>query len=237
MISKTFLFLACTSLAISSPIAAPADSTNGPVAGQAAAKYFKDALANEFKGLWWNHAFEKDENNKQECTDQMLDVLVPALRKTREFTGLLTDPSRKDYNSDGAWHTFYVRPNPDGKKIVDRDWNANDENKAAFKAINDNAKSAATFPFTGGSGSLAQTASIRCKEALPNDRDRFCSKYALLPAYTTSPAGTGENTWITFCPKFFADNDIPNLDDLTKNKKRSSELFALRSREHIMCVL
>lgn len=31
----------------------------------------------------------------QECTKDMLDILVPGLRKTKEFTRLLTDPNRK----------------------------------------------------------------------------------------------------------------------------------------------
>jgi len=85
-------------------------------------------------------------------------------------------------------------------------------------------------------GSKAQRASIRCKDALPNGEKR-CAKNPRLPAYTTQSqglGGTGDNTWITFCPKFFAKNDIPNLADLTNNKKKSSELYALRSREHIV---
>jgi len=230
MIFRTLLVLACIRCSLSSPVGAT------PAAVPATEKYTKDGLADEFKGLYWDYAFQKDENGNQECTKKMLDVLVPALRKTKEFTGLLTKSDRRDYNNDGAWHTFYIRPNPDSKKIVDQDWKFNDGNKGALKAINDNARIAATYPYTGGSGSKAQRASIRCKEALP-DGSKFCPSRPLLPAYTTQPGGrggTGDNTWITFCPKFFADKDIPNLDDLTQKKKRSSELFSLRSREHIM---
>lgn len=85
-------------------------------------------------------------------------------------------------------------------------------------------------------GSKAQRASIRCKDALPIG-DKRCANNPRLPAYTTQReglGGTGDNTWITFCPKFFAKNDIPNLAHLTKNKKKSSELYGLRSREHII---
>lgn len=229
MAFTTFLILACIRFSLSSPVTAP-------IARELYERetYTKDGLADEFKGLYWDYAFQKDEDGNQECTTDMLDVLVPALRKTKEFMGLLADPNRKDYNSDGAWHTFYIRPNPDGKKIVDQDWNFNDDTKAAFKAINDNAKSAASFPFNGGSGSKAQRASIRCKEALP-DGSKFCDK-AKLPAYTTQRegrGGTGENTWITFCPLFFKD-DINKLDDLTKNTKKPDDLYSLRSREHIL---
>ena len=156
-----------------------AASGGNPISGAVAAaalaatEYTKDSLANEFKGLYWDYAFQKDEDGKQECTKEMLDVLVPALCKTKECSGLLTDSNRKDDNGDGAWHPFYIRPNPDGKKIVDQDWNFNDENQAVFNVINDNAKIAATFPFTGGSEGKAQRASIRCKEVLP-DGSKLC---------------------------------------------------------------
>jgi len=87
-----------------------------------------------------------------------------------------------------------------------------------------------------GTGSKAQRASIRCKDALPNG-DTRCANKPQLPAYTTQREGidgTGDNTWITFCPKFFAQNDVPNLADLTQNPKKSSELYALRTREHVI---
>ena len=49
-----------------------------------------------YLGLYWDYAFQKDpESGKQECTKDMLDILVPGLRKTKEFTRLLTDPNRK----------------------------------------------------------------------------------------------------------------------------------------------
>lgn len=241
---KTLSMLACAHLALASPIAAPANPQPTTSALGAVIRaipstretYTKDGLANEFKGLYWDYAFLKDKDNHQECTPDMLNILVPALRKTKEFTTFLTDPKRKDYNSDGAWHTFYIRPNPHGKTIVTQDWKFNDNNKAAFKAINDNVKLAATYPYSGGgSRSKAQRASIRCKEDFP-DKDKRCAKNARLPAYTTQPDGTQDNTWITLCPKFFAkgDGEIPNLADLTTHKKKSSELYALRSREHIM---
>ena len=85
-------------------------------------------------------------------------------------------------------------------------------------------------------GSKAQRASIRCKDALP-DGETPCANNPQLPAYTTQregKGGTGDNIWITFCPKFFAKNDIPNLADVTNNKKKSSELYALRTREHVI---
>lgn len=241
---KTLSMLACAYLALASPIAAPANPQPTTSALGAVIRaipstretYTKDGLANEFKGLYWDYAFLKDKDNRQECTPDMLNILVPALRKTKEFTTFLTDPKRKDYNSDGAWHTFYIRPNPHGKTIVTQDWKFNDNNKAAFKAINDNVKLAATYPYSGGgSRSKAQRASIRCKEDFP-EKDKRCAKNARLPAYTTQPDGTQDNTWITLCPKFFAkgDGEIPNLADLTTHKKKSSELYALRSREHIM---
>ncbi|KAL8771403.1 MAG: hypothetical protein Q9209_003071 [Squamulea sp. 1 TL-2023] len=218
MILKTFVGLACISLSIASPFAAPSDSV------VKRETYTKEGLAEEFKGLYWNYAFEKDENGNQECTTENLDVLVPALRKTKDFMALLADSDRKDFNSDGAWHTFFIRPNPQGKKIVDQDWNFNDDTKKAFKAINENAKSASNFPFNGGSGSKAQRASIRCREALP-DGSKRCDK-AKLPAYTTMSGGrggTGDNTWITFCPLFFKD-DIPKLEDLTKKSQKPGDL-------------
>ncbi len=85
-------------------------------------------------------------------------------------------------------------------------------------------------------GTKAQRASIRCKEALPSGSTR-CPTNPQLPAYTTQregKEGTGDNIWITFCPKFFAKNDIPNLADVTEKKKKSSELYTLRTREHII---
>lgn len=71
---------------------------------------------------------------------------------------------------------------------------------------------------------------------MPNG-DTRCANNAQLPAYTTQREGidgTGDNTWITFCPKFFAQNDVPNLADLTQNQKKSSELYTLRTREHVI---
>lgn len=85
-------------------------------------------------------------------------------------------------------------------------------------------------------GTKAQRTSIRCRDALPNG-DTRCKNNPQLPAYTTQREGldgTDDNTWITFCPKFFASNDVPNLADLTKNPKKSSELYTLRTREHII---
>lgn len=245
MALKTLFMLACAHLALASPIAAPADPQPTTSALGAFLEgiatglhglletYTKEGLTDEFKGLYWDYAFTINKDNKQECTKEMLDIIVPALRKTKEFTNFLTDPNRKDYNSDGAWHTFYIRPNPPGKTIVTQDWTFNDNNKAVFKAINDNVKIAATYPYNGGgSRSKAKRASIRCIEDFPEERKR-CAKNSKFPAYTTQPVGTQDNTWITLCPKFF-DDDIPKLAELTNKKKKSSELYTLRSREHIM---
>ena len=237
MALKTLFMLACAYLALASPTAAPADPLGAIVGAIQAIKaltYTKDDLSNEFKGLYWDYAFKEDNDKNQECTPEMLNILVPALRKTKEFTNYLTDPNRKDYNSDGAWHTFYIRPNPHGKTIVTQDWNFNDNNKATLKAINDNVKIAATYPYSGGgSRSKAKRASIRCREDV-QEKNKRCAKNPRLPAYTIQPDTTLDNTWIIFCPKFFAKDDIPNLTDLTNNKKKSSELYTLRSREHIL---
>lgn len=226
MTVKTLLRLACISFSISSALGAPTDSLDKRET------YTKEDLAKEFHGLYWDFAFEKDEDGNQECTTENLDVLVPALRKTKEFMGLLADSERKDFNSDGAWHQYYIRPNPKDKTIVEQDWNFNDETKAALKAINDNAKRAADFPFKGTSGNKAQTASVRCKEALP-DGSKRCEDNKKLPAYTTQPLGTDSNTWITFCPLFF-DDSVPKLEDLTNKPRKPADLGALRSREHIL---
>ncbi|KAI9844043.1 MAG: hypothetical protein M1830_007661, partial [Pleopsidium flavum] len=158
------------------------------------------------------------------------------------YMGLVVDDTRADPRSDGAWHNFYIRPNPKDKIIVKNDWQAdkqileqaNDENKNVLQTIGNNLLQASKYPFDGrknGKPSKAQRVSFRCKEEVHNVK--ICGSRPVA-AYTSPQSATLDNTWITFCPVFFDKSQTQLADATAKGPKKSDELYALRTREHIM---
>jgi hypothetical protein len=112
MLPKILLCLVCLSLASASPLL------------QAREDFTRESLENEFQGIWWKYAFGKNDDGTQECSTDKITTLVTALRTTKGFMALAADTSRKDITTDGAWHHWYIRPNPDGNTIiVTQDWN------------------------------------------------------------------------------------------------------------------
>ena len=102
--------LASSYIALATPILQSHDDSN------------PSDLANEFKGIYWDYAFKKDDSGNQECSTDQIKTFLKVLQKTKNFMGTTTDTSRKDFNTDGAWHKFYIRPNPSGKTVVTNDW-------------------------------------------------------------------------------------------------------------------
>jgi hypothetical protein len=62
-----------------------------------------DDLNNEFKGIWWNHLFEDEED----CTPEQIDKLVYATRAAM----WLTDGPAKDwqYEYSAAWDRYFMK--------------------------------------------------------------------------------------------------------------------------------
>ncbi len=112
MLAGSLYCFVCLSLAFASPVL------------QAREDLTQENLENEFQGISWRFAFEKDNDGNQECSTDKITTLVTALRATKGFMALAADTTRKDIASDGAWHQWYIRPNPDSKTvIVAQDWN------------------------------------------------------------------------------------------------------------------
>lgn len=76
--------------------------------------YNLDDLNKEFKGIMWDEAWKQ-------CPTDKFKTIVETFRTTKDFLRM-QDYDKIDLN-DGAWHNYFLRPNPEGKKYLDRDWN------------------------------------------------------------------------------------------------------------------